>query len=82
MLEIKCDSYQLSEVPTIDAFNSRDDFYEYEDAVRCRYTVAQGSDCTRYAQGPRCHIPRDFDNFLEDFTRLTQEFVIRQAFNH
>ena len=45
MLEIKCDSYQLSEVPNIDAFNSRDDFYKYEDAVRCQYTVAQGSDC-------------------------------------
>ena len=38
MLEIKCDSYRLSEVPNIDAFNSRDDFYEYEDVVRCQYT--------------------------------------------
>jgi len=32
--KIKCDSYQLPEVPNSNAFNLKDNFYEYEDVVR------------------------------------------------
>ena len=36
--KIKCDSYQLSEVPNTDAFNLKDNFHKYEDAVRFQCT--------------------------------------------
>jgi len=32
--KIKCDSYQLPEVPNSNAFNLKDNYYEYEDEVR------------------------------------------------